>query len=282
MQTLEGSAQNLVLRGFHVQRNFVSSELVAAFAGDYDDGLTAANQVYSLGLPAAENLARLRPRIEALIKALSSSSFRPTRIGGGVFFATGNGINFGWHQDHESYFINQTHRNYLNVYIPVVKPKAAKSNLTIVPVDNFAEAVPELWSRLEGGGASTFRQQGGRRWISDDCAGGVIGELDFDLDDLAETPELRAGDALLMRGDLFHRTQDNDTNRVALSVRVSGDQHTVTREHFECTCETKNWFLQQNAPMYDAVRTVFERHESLPLHALLEQVFALRTSHNSA
>ena len=38
-----------------------------------------------------------------------------------AYFATEKGINFGWHQDHESYFVNQTHQHYLNIYIPIKK-----------------------------------------------------------------------------------------------------------------------------------------------------------------
>lgn len=273
-ETLTGK---LATRGFAVVRGFMPSDLVETFARDHRSGAASANKAYSLGLPGAEAMDQLRPLIERQIAIFQANpGFSPTRIGGGVFFAVGNGINFGWHQDHESYFIHQTHRHYLNVYIPVVKPERAKSNLSIVPADNFAEAMPTLWARLEGRGAATFRQEGDRLSISDDWAGGLIGEPVTHLDNIAETPTLDAGDALLMRGDLFHRTQDTDTPRVALSVRVSDDTHTVTRAHFAQTCETKDWFLQQNAPMYDAIRAVFARHESLPLQDLLREAFALR------
>ena len=36
------------------------------------------------------------------------------------------------------------------------------------------------------------------------------------MEELAVTPHLAAGDLLLMRGDIVHRTQDTDTARVAL------------------------------------------------------------------
>ena len=268
---------NILERGFHVHRNFAPADLVAAFAEDHARGVASANQAYHLGLPDPDNLAQLRPLIQALIDELGADNrFGPTRIGGGVFFAVRDGINFGWHQDHESYFIHQTHRNYLNVYIPILKPDRERSNLSVVPADNFSKAAPDLWQALEGRGASTFRQEGGRLWISDDCSGGSVGELDFHLDTIAETPELGPGDALLLRGDLFHRTQDNATNRVALSVRVSDDSHLVTRAHFEQTCDVKAHFLARNAPTYEAIAAVFAQHEALPLHELFAQAFALR------
>ena len=84
-----------------------------------------------------------------------------------------------------------------------------------------------------------------------------------------------AGDALLLRGDLFHRTQDTGTPRAALSVRAFADTHTVTREHFEQSCETKDWFLEQKAKTYDAIRRVFAKRESLPLRELIDEASAL-------
>ena len=275
--TAEISA-SLLQRGFCVVRDFMPADLVRAFDSDYGAGSQSGNQAYSLGLPGADSMARLRPLLERLVASLRTGAFRPNRVGGGVFFAIGNGIDFGWHQDHESFFVNQTHRHYLNVYLPVRKPDPARSNLSIVPADNFAAAAPELWAKLEGRGAATVREEGTRRFISDDWRGGEIGALDFALDEIAETPELAAGDALLLRGDLFHRTQDASTDRVALSVRVSGDTHTVTRSHFKTSCEVKDWFLTQNAPMYEAIDSVFRDADELPLRDLLERAFALRTA----
>jgi len=54
--------------------------------------------------------------------------------------------------------------------------------------------------------------------------------VDFDLDALAVTPSLSAGDLLLMRGDLIHKTQDADTQRVSTSIRVTYSKKTITRE----------------------------------------------------
>ncbi len=53
--------------------------------------------------------------------------------------------------------------------------------------------------------------------------------MNVNLDDLACTPQLDAGDLLLMRNDMFHRTQDNDTARVALSVRAAYSSAVVKR-----------------------------------------------------
>jgi len=47
---------------------------------------------------------------------------------------------------------------------------------------------------------------------------------------LTITPELRAGDALFVRADLFHCTQDNETSRIALSVRLWNDNDVIDKD----------------------------------------------------
>ena len=77
------------------------------------------------------------------------------------------------------------------------------------PLDRFRDRAPKAQSSLEWGGGSTAQIEGGRIIISYDHAGGVRAMLDFELEELCETPKLATGDSLLLRGDIFHRTQDN-------------------------------------------------------------------------
>ena len=53
------------------------------------------------------------------------------------------------------------------------------------------------------------------------------------FDEIAQTPHLREGDALLFRMDLFHQTQDTETERVALSLRMVDNELPCTRANFE-------------------------------------------------
>lgn len=263
-------------RGFGVVRGFLLEDEIAAFADDARRGEKAENGAYTLLKASPARIESLHARIGKLLSVLSSPGvFAPNRIGGGIYFATDAGINFGWHQDHESYFLHQSHRHYLNVYVPVIKPEVRLSNLVVVPADRFRARAPALWKTLEWGGACSADVRPGstRTTFRDDHAGAEHGHADFLLDEIAETPELAAGDALLMRGDLFHRTQDTSTARVALSIRVSNDMSRVCRTHFEQSCEAKSWFVERNPQLYDAVRRVFARRESLIVAELLAEAF---------
>ncbi len=263
-------AAQLGRRGFTVIPRFLDAQTVQGFAENYREGGTLDNKMYSLGLADATKIEAIKPAIRDLMDEIrAGSGININFIGGGAYFATEKGIDFSWHQDHESFFMHQTHHNYLNLYIPVIKPVKHKTNLSIVPADNFARRSPGVWAKLEDGGASSavFRQ--GHTTITNDCQGGIHGTLDYDIEELSETPELAAGDALLLRGDIFHRTQDTETSRVALSIRMFDDAQTVTREHFEKSCPTKNAFMQRNAPMYDRIRKVFEEHETLTFRQLM-------------
>jgi hypothetical protein len=269
-------ASDVMTRGFSVLPGFLSEQSLAGFVSDYAQGQDLENKMYTLGFADPAHVEAIKPDIRTLLALLRKDCDVDINfIGGGAFFAIDNGIDFGWHQDHESYFLNQTHRNYLNFYIPVVKPAAEKTNLSIIPVDTFAARSPGLWQKLVWGGAATATFKDGRTAISDDCRGGVHGILDYDIEEMAETPVLAAGDALVLRGDVFHRTQDTETSRVALSVRMFNDTHQVSREHFQQTCEVKNWFMKSNAHMYDRVAKVFEEHESLTYRELMDSAWNL-------
>jgi hypothetical protein len=267
---MTGLANDLMTRGFSVIPAFLDAAAIAGFADDFDGGSQLDNQMYTLGVASPERIDALKPAITRLLETLRrDSEIDVNFIGGGAFFATRNGINFGWHQDHESYFMGQTHRNYLNLYIPVIKPDPARSNLSVIPIDHFRAREPALWSKLEWGGATSAVYREDKTHISDDCRGGLHGSLDFNIQEMAETPQLAAGDALLLRGDMFHRTQDAETHRVALSIRMLNDTHEVTRAHFNQTCQTKNAFMARNRNIYDRIRNVFETHESLTYRQLM-------------
>ena len=268
-------ALKLLDRGFVLIPGFLDLKEIEAFRKDYDKG-QFDQTVYTLGRATPETIELISQKISTLLTEFHEiAEFRPSRFGGGTYFSTEKGINFGWHQDHESYFVNQTHQHYLNIYIPIKKPQLNRTNLCVIPIDRFRERAPEAWSALEWGGASTAQIEDGRTTISDDHAGGVRTTLDFELEELCETPTLAAGDALLLRGDIFHRTQDNDTARVALSVRAFNPDIKVTKEHYEQSCRAKRSF-QENNPMYGAISQAFQNRRTMNLSELLAFMFKAR------
>lgn len=131
-------------------------------------------------------------------------------------------IMFHWHQDHESFFVEQEHDQYLNFYIILSKPHAKQAGLQVVPFDTLKARSPELHDFAKGYGATRFDVvAGGNRTIvyadSDDRKFG----LGFDINEVACTPELHARDLLILRGDIIHRTQPHKSARTSLTVRVA-------------------------------------------------------------
>jgi hypothetical protein len=148
---------------------------------------------------------------------------------GGVYFSTQGGQSFGWHQDHESYYFFQNHYHYLNLYIPIIKPDISKSNLCIIPFDRLKERNPEIYQKVLGKGAVYYKVENNITIIYNENDGGEYGRLDYSIDDIAETPQLKSGDLLLLRGDVIHRTEDTTTLRTALSVRIASTQKKISK-----------------------------------------------------
>jgi hypothetical protein len=143
------------------------------------------------------------------------------------------------HQDFDlDYKLTRDHINYLNFWIPLRKPEFDRSNVTLVPFDVLLARAPDEHGRLVGAGGNRFVVRNGRTAVfgkygsilSDADAPEPERVLDCDLEELAITPSLAAGDLLLMRGDVIHRTQDVDTDRVAASLRATHSGKVITRE----------------------------------------------------
>ena len=263
-------ASDLTNRGFHVFKQWLNEGEITGFQDDYASDKAIDNNAYALGKVSPQVLLSIKGKLTRLLESVKTEHvFAPNHLGGGAYFATEKGIDFDWHQDHESLFIQQTHQDYLNIYVPILKPNHTQSNLSIIPIDSWKAAAPEAWKLFEWQGASSARTENGKTHISNDHSGGERVTLNFPIDEISETPCLNPGDALLLRGDMFHKTQDTQTNRVALSVRAWNNRHTVTRDHFLQTCEVKNAFKEKNKSMYSAIASVFEAHSQLTIGELL-------------
>jgi hypothetical protein len=175
------------------------------------------------------------------------------------YFATGKsaGVNFPWHQDHESFFQLQNHYDYLNFYIPVQKPRPEKSNLSIIPFDVLERENPGIFRRMVRSGATHFDQLGKKRLVYFDD-GGDVHIVTGDMERMAHTPMLAAGDLLLMRGDMIHRTQDAETERIAISFRVSSAQTIVKRSRLAFGGLAKAKIMAKNPEPYQRMFKAFD------------------------
>lgn len=250
---------DLVTRGFVVVPSFLDAAEIDEYRRDFtSQPIDAANRNYGISYAAPKLNARIIPRIREVMAAVAAQTdLRADAPGGAAYFATGGGIDFPWHQDHESYFACQNHYDYLNFYIPVIKPRIDRSNLSVVPFDVLARENPTMCERLVRGGATRFVRIGRRTIVFHDDSGrvDVMGQ---DLDRLACTPNLAAGDLLLMRGDIIHRTQDAETERVAVSYRVSSAKTVVRRRRLADGGLKKAAMMANNAAFYERMFQAFD------------------------
>ncbi|MCM2372687.1 phytanoyl-CoA dioxygenase family protein [Aporhodopirellula aestuarii] len=229
-------------RGFLLIRSFLDQEEIEMLHQDFEAAALEVNSNYSVRRISPAAMDRLEEKFRHVNEQVAAcSSVRVDCLNDGVYFSTvsekvtlsssGKGAQqaFPWHQDHENYWMWHDVKNYLNFYMPVVKPVLEKSNLTVVPLDRLKERAPEIHDRLLGRGATRVLRSGKRWIVKDDDQGGKVGTLDFDLAEIEETPQLRPGDLLLLRGDIIHRTQDSSTRRVAASIRYINSETIVPR-----------------------------------------------------
>ncbi len=228
-------------RGFLLLRSFLDEEQIEMLHRDFDSAPLEVNSNYSVRRISGDAMSRLEAKLQDVIRQIAAnSSVRVDVMNDGVYFATFSEKStltsvrpgpqaFPWHQDHENYWLWHDTKDYLNFYIPVVKPVPEKSNLTVVPFDRLQQRAPEISEKLFARGATRVLPSG-RQWVvKDDDRGGKVGKLKFDLAEIEETPHLQPGDLLLLRGDVIHRTQDSSTRRIAASIRYINSQTSVPR-----------------------------------------------------
>lgn len=266
------SWKDLETRGFVHIPHFLSPEELEASRADYtEQPVDAANRNYALSVASEQGVGLVRQRIQDVLTAVSANtSLKVDQILGGNYFATKRGIVFGWHQDHGSYFDYQNHFDYLNFYIPVFKPLRNKSNLCLLPFDDLERESPETFRRVVGRGASWTFDMGGRQLVVQDDTGATH-LAQANLERLTYIPQLEAGDLLLMRGDVFHRTEDNDTDRVALSIRAAHSKTMVRRARLADGGLAKASNMAKNYRHYEAMFRAFEAagRNELPLSELV-------------
>ncbi len=259
----DGVLTDLQTKGFVVIRGFLSNAVLEGARADYGARpLNNSNRNYGISMASAEANALLRPLVNEVLRSVrEQTDLKPDLPAGAAYFATGRGINFSWHQDHESFFTIQNHYDYLNFYIPIVKPRKDKSNLCIVPFDVFEREAPKTFRRVLRGGASRFIPMGARTLVYFDDSGSVH-LMKPNIEELGHTPHLDAGDLLLIRGDMVHRTQDTETFRVAMSFRASMAGAIVKRSKLVDGGLYKARMMAKNAASYRRMFAAFEAARS--------------------
>jgi hypothetical protein len=251
--------KDLETRGFVHVRGFLSRPDLDSCRADYvDQPVDEANRNNAVSGASERATARLEQPVNelmALVKA--NTDIRVDCNLGAYYFATTRGV-FPWHQDYESYFTSQNHYNYLNLFIPVLKPRRDKSNLCLVPFDVLKRESPGTFQRVVGKGA-TMAYDLPDRQILFQADSGVAHVTRVPLDRMSFTPQLEAGDLLILRGDIFHRTEDGDTERVALSMRLGYSKTVVRRAKLADGGLAKMKTMAGNFKLYEPLFRAFDR-----------------------
>ena len=274
--------KDLQTKGYLVVRNVLTSDESKALLTEYTKSKGLGNASYQLPYLDKELFAKY---IEVFSKELIPHVHFHTDIKAdlfemGIFFANKLGINFNWHIDPDSFYVSQDHYHYLNLYIPIRKPNLELSNLSLIPSDVLAKCIPELYEKvIHGRGALRLLPGNGKTVIFDDNDGKIY-ECNYSLKDLAVTPALGEGDLLLMRGDLFHKTQDKDTDRVSISFRVIHSKGLVRLSNFEPTCIRKAINLAYNNLAIRIRKLSFEHAQKTEM-SLVEHLIRVRALMNN-
>jgi len=258
---MDADFTSLKLRGFVTIRNFFSEDDLAHVRQEYESAVSASQANGNYNVPTGS--PRLNSYFERRLDAVSERVHADAGVhadvtAGSLFFSTKKGVNFPWHQDHESYFLFQEHYHYLNFYIPFIKEKVDASNMCLIPFDSLTAAAPDHIGRIVGGGAKRFRSESDGTTVFDDEYDTTY-SMPVNLDRIAVVPELNAGDLLLLRGDIIHRTQDSTSNRVAVSFRKVSSRSVINRRRLSSGGKTKREMMKKGGAVYDVAIAYLDR-----------------------
>jgi len=180
---------------------------------------------------------------------------------------------FGWHQDHEVYYTYQDAYNCVHFWIPIVKPDINQTGIDIVPHSKFEKICPAIFQKyIKSKGAKRFLLRPPRIEMYDDEGGELI-FLDFDFDDIKDTPTVGPGDLILLRGDAIHRSQirnDNAPWRLSVAFWAFNLEANITKERFYSGCEMKKTMIKNNPKAFKNIANEFESNDTLLMRDFLK------------
>ena len=250
--------KNLETDGYCVIPNFLSAEELESIHIDYESNSSASNKNYKVKIPSNKVMQPFFNKMMSVSAKISSeTSVKVDMITGESMYTDTSQQMFEWHQDHESYWVFNNPKNYINFYIPVIKPNEYKSGLSVVSMKTLEEKFPDFFKKVNGSSARAYYIEDNKTKMID-ANDDTITILDFNLDDLEVVIPMNPGDLLLLRGDVIHKSQDNLTRRLAVSVRMADSSMIISKGGlFDNLSTRKKAFIMNNPPWYKMIFSYF-------------------------
>jgi len=263
---------DLLHKGFCVVENLVDNSLLELLNNDFNLIKNFPVSKHYPVLPVGKKLP-VTDLLNKVIDPLSESIKNNTGISTNVhptpvYFSIKHGVNFDWHQDHESFYQTGDHSNYLNIYIPIYKTDPALSNVCVINFEKLLDLDPSL-AFLKGYGATRFSCKDNKTIIKDDNTDKET-VLNFNINQIADCPNLKVGDALIMRGDCIHRTQDTLTDRVSISIRRMDCNTIINKSNFDINSQVKEFIFKNSEDYYQKLISKFSNNDEIKLGDLLD------------
>ncbi len=281
MQSQLPNFLELETQGFVLIKGFLDETELAKICTTYNNSIQYFNtngfpnknySIFYANIPdsVTEKCKKLLEQIQAHSKLTTNRILNKNK----ALYFDNNIVGFGWHQDHEDYFLWQSTQHQLNFWIPIIKPDSFKDGLDIIPLDTFARHDPTFVNNhVIGQGAKSCAESGAdlTRIRDDENDNQYI--LNYNINEQGLTLPMVAGDLLLLRGDVFHKTPTKNQHRVAISIRALDDRQLLTKNKFLSGGARKREMINNNSGGYRILRQGFEKHDIVSIGEVLDGTF---------
>jgi orotate phosphoribosyltransferase-like protein len=96
--------------------------------------------------------------------------------------------------------------------------------------------------------------------------------ISVNFDSIMDQPELAVGDALIMRGDCIHRTQDVLSERTAISIRRVLSSTLITKEQHTNLTGTNKMIRKNNPELTGALNQLFSIKDTWSMGEMLKHL----------
>jgi hypothetical protein len=251
--------EDLLTYGYSIIPNFLNKEEIDFLLNDYYNNSRSAVNLsagkHDMREASDQTASTLFPKLKEII---SASPIPADVLMPGGLYVDSTKINLDWHQDHSTFFLLQEHYKLLKFYITIFKTDVNQSGLSIINFKTLEEYDSIGARKLINNGATRFEpfdnctkvlnDNTGEEWI-----------LNVNLDKIKVSPALSAGDLLVCRGDIIHRTQDNHTHRIAIVLHSVDGNIIIDIKNTIPDNESKKYIFESNKEEVEAIKNIFHR-----------------------